>query len=738
MTFQTTSQFSRHSTIHICLFLTRLANEFTIFLPRTLTNYSFILKNYNWDMVTCITDVNEGFRIFNEILGESINKFCPLIKKKKQKHKRHPWVTSGISISSFKKNKLYKKYLNNPNALNKNNYLKYKNLFTKTIRAAENLYFLNEFTLNKSNIKKTWDLIKTTLNKKNSFSEIIIEGDDGIITDRRSICNKFNELFSCANPEADDICLERNFKSFLSPSVTNSFFLVDTNESEILHAVKNFKNSKSSGVDNISNFLLKKLINSILKPLNYLINLSFKYGQFPNCFKISKIIPLFKSGCKKSINNYRPISLISSISKLMEKLMHSRLNKFLENHDILTKFQYGFRKNVSTEFAILDLTHYIISNIESKLHTIGIFIDLKKAFDSLDHNILLAKLDNYGIRGIAFQWFKSYLADRFHFVAIDECSSDLLPMESGVPQGSILGPLLFNIFLNDLVNCSNISKFILYADDTTILLNDPNIEHLMSTANAEMCKIYNWLSCNKLKMNFKKTCFILFGPKIITNLLNANLVIHNTTIDRVDHTKFLGVIISSTLSWHDHIAYIKQKISKNIGIIYKLKKKFTRDIVRTLYYSLIFPYLIYCLPIWGNSPSCHLSLLEKSQNWFLRILFDLKKYDHISHYFDISNILTINKLYQLNLLLLFYKLITTNTCKYFYNIIGNFIYIASRSLRNTPVFRLPMSRTFVHKNSTIASGMKLWNKLPEKVKDSKTSYKFKLEILILIKKNYFG
>ena len=557
-------------------------------------------------------------------------------------------------------------------------------------------------------------MIRTSSNKLNLPKNITLKDDNGdLCTDKEIICSEFNEFFSSTPIINNNHTMNLDYTSFLNPSVSNSFFLNETNEYEVWDVVKKFKNSKSVGLDDISSFLLKQIIGNIITPLTHLINLSFRSGHFPDCFKISKLIPLFKSGCKNTISNYRPISLLSSISKILEKLVHNRLTSFLDKYNILTKYQYGFRPNSSTELAIFDLTHYISSNFESKLTTLGIFIDLRKAFDSLDHSILLAKLSNCGIRGVSLEWLCSYLTNRSHLVSIDDIKSNLLPMRSGVPQGSILGPLLFNIFLNDLVGSSSIAKFVLYADDTTILFHDSNINKLMQTANDEMNKIYNWLICNKLLLNFKKTNYIIFGPKISTNKFNTNLTIGNTNIDRVDCTKFLGIFLSSNLSWTEHINYLTTKISKNLGIINKLKQKYTFNIIKTLYYSLIYPYLTYCISIWGNGPKYLMHLCEKCQHSYLRILFKLKQSDHINSYFKLANILNIKQLYIFNNLKLFYKLFINNICHHINNIITSHTYVIHHSVRMKQIFRIPMVRTKLYLESTLISRMNLWNKLPD-------------------------
>ena len=603
---------------------------------------------------------------------------------------------------------------------------------------AEQNFYKNEFLKYKNDPKNTWKLIKSALNKSRKTQDIILKSDDKIITNTNSICDKFNEFFNSNYTENLDPNLNLDFKSFMGPSSIDSFFLLETNHTEILNTVNKLKNSKSSGTDNISNSLLKNLVLSILNPLNHLINLSLKNGQFPNVYKTSKILPLYKSGCHHSINNYRPISLLSSISKLIEYIMHDRLTSYLNKNNTLHNSQYGFRKNSSTELAIFDLSHYISKNMESKLLTLGIFIDLSKAFDSMSHSILLSKLYHYGIRGTAYQWFLSYLSNRQHYVAIDSSYSNPLPMKGGVPQGSILGPLLFNIFLNDISNSSKLFKFILYADDTTLLARDADYNNLTKIGNEEINKVNLWFNVNNLKINFSKTNFILFGPKITTSRINFSINISNIPITRVESIKFLGVFINSGLTWYDHILHISKKISKNIGLIGKLQYKLPFEILKSLYYTLIYPYLNYCVSVWGNGAKCHLSILTKCQNYFLRILFYLKKYDHISSYYKTANMLNIYEISILKILTIFYKLFIYKISPFFHLILQNYISHHIYSMRNLSTFSLPKFRTKIYSISPLFQGMRLWNSLPTVVTNSPHLGFFKSHIYKLLSDNFFS
>ena len=349
----------------------------------------------------------------------------------------------------------------------------------ENIRAAKQEYYFKTFTAQKRDMKKTWKTIDETLNRrknKNKFpSEFIVNNRS--ITDHKEIADQFNIFFSnIGSTLSDSIEINDNtldFTDYLNNPTEHRFNFNRITESETL-SIDKLKSKNSSGKDEISNKLLKSIKDEIAKPLTIIINQSLKTGIFPEALKIAKVKPLYKKGDNFGLNNYRPISLLPTICKIIERVMFTQLYSYLNAHNLLSEQQYGFRSQHSTELACVKLVDYITTEMDNikKIKTpTAIFLDLSKAFDTLNFNILLNKLQYYGIHGIALSLIKSYLTNRFQYVQFENSESDLLEIKTGIPQGSILGPLFFSIMINDLVKSSNKFKFLMYADDTTIYFN---------------------------------------------------------------------------------------------------------------------------------------------------------------------------------------------------------------------------------------------------------------------------
>lgn len=386
-------------------------------------------------------------------------------------------------------------------------------------------------------------------------------------------------------------------------------FLEPVEHTYVKKIVDKLKPKTSCGHDEISTKIMKLSIDTIIHPITHIINLSFSKGIFPKQLKIAKVIPLFKSGAKDQQKNYRPISLLPAFSKIFEKIMFNKIMSYLDSKSILYPHQYGFRPKHTTIHPLIHLLNKCAeanSNTPKQL-TMSIFCDLSKAFDVINHKILIHKLEFYGIRGIVKDWLINYLSHRSQYVQVEDVSSNLLQIECGVPQGSILGPLLYLIYVND-IHVSTQGLLLSYADDTSLIITDHDKINLFHKANTEISNLYDWFCANKLLLNANKTNFIVFrAPQNQCDFSDSNVFIDGIPLTQVGthfeekSTKFLGMLLDESLTWRYHINYINNKIARSLFMIKQVKKTLPSENLRMLYFAMIHPYLSYGLTAWGNA-----------------------------------------------------------------------------------------------------------------------------------------
>ena len=390
----------------------------------------------------------------------------------------------------------------------------------------------------------------------------------------------------------------------------------------------------------------------------------------------------------------------------------------MNKYKILSCNQYGFRKNHATAYALIQLYDKLSNAIDQGKVTLGLFIDLSKAFDTVNHDILLAKLEFYGVRGIALQWFQSYLSGRSLFVQYNGYKSSLKYVECGVPQGSILGPLLFLLYINDLCNVSKVLDFILFADDTNIFFSHKDPIFLMELVNTELQKLSGWFQANKLSINVKKSNYIIFKTSQNRQKLDLDFSINDTKIDRVTETLFLGVIIDECLTWKPHVQNFTRKISKSLGIIYKSSFCLKKNSLCTLYYSLVYPYLYYCACVWGLTYHSNLKRLVTFQKRAVRTISRSAFDAHTEPIFKSLKLLKFENIVSLQVAKIMYLYKNGQLPESFNNMFFTGEEIHNYNTRNKIFFRLPSCRTNVRKFSLRFQGPKIFNTINDEIKNS--------------------
>ena len=382
-------------------------------------------------------------------------------------------------------------------------------------------------------------------------------------------------------------------------------YLNPTSTTEIKSLIESLPPKTSSGCDNISNNLLKKLAPVLLEPLTIIFNKSLTEGIFPERMKLVDVVPLFKTNDQQESTNYRPISMLLTISKLLEKLMYKHTYNFLETTGQLYNSQYGFRKGHSCENAVSELVASIMKGKQEGHYTIATFIDLSKAFDTLEHGVLLEKLSKYGIRGLANEWYKSYLLNRKLRVKCPVSStgrieySDYKAVKYGTPQGSCLGPLIFLIFTNDLHKQLDHCASILFADETTLYNTLRNLRYLKWTSQEDLMKLVFWFKANKLKLNIDKTVCMLFQKPGKNEQID--LILDKVTLQNQKETKFLGLWLDDQLSWKSHIRKLLLKLNRNSNLLKYSQHLVPEPTKRLIYHAHIGSHIQYGLLLWGNN-----------------------------------------------------------------------------------------------------------------------------------------
>ena len=366
---------------------------------------------------------------------------------------------------------------------------------------------------------------------------------------------------------------------------------------EVEQLIKSFKEKKGN-INTIPIFIFKKL-STIIAPVICNIFNSAAEGTFPSILKIARVIPLHKAKSRKVKNNYRPISLLPFISKLIEKLIKIRACKFIDDQSILYNNQFGFRPGYSTTDALLHLVNDCTTALDNKEFTITIFLDLGKAFDTVNKDIMLTKLHRYGFRDNMNDFFRNYLTDRRMYVCVNEKESETRTTNIGLPQGSVSAPWLFSLYLNDMNRVSKKLTFLHFADDTVIYMTGNDLKQLCEEVCDELKKVDNWLQANRLSLNIDKTCYMIHTHRPF-DVDDCTVVIRNRPLQYVKMTKFLGMTLDDRFNYNAHVRTLSKQLARVKGILYKMSNVMPPDIIKNLYNSLFFSRMNYAISVWGG------------------------------------------------------------------------------------------------------------------------------------------
>ena len=706
--------------------------EIREYTSANVENFKKELNNVDWTSVCNQDDVNVSYsnfiNKFNEQFDKCIPKKMKRINSKKNKPKL-PWITTSLLKSIKRKNKLFKISIKKPTDTNIEKYKSYRNKLNSVLRLAKSNYYSVLLNQEKNNMRNTWkilnSIIRSNTNKSKCSEKFVSENET--FTCPLKISTEFNKYFANIGPSLASTIKHsgKDFSDYLHESYVNNCFFRPTSEDEILKIIKKFGNGKSPGHDKIKIDLVKQIANEIAYPLKLIINTSLSTGIVPDEFKIAKVIPIYKKDNPEMFGNYRPVSVLPCLSKVLERIVYNRSYDFLTKYDILYKKQYGFRTNHSTYMAVLDFINSVGKAVDEGMLTVGVFMDLSKAFDTIDHNVLLYKLNHYGFRGVCNKWFQNYLSNRKQYVSYNSAISSLTNVSCGVPQGSILGPLLFIIYMNDICQTSKLLSTILFADDTTVFYSHQNLSVLCSTLNRELKEVSNWFKANKLSLNAKKTNLMYLGTRSQTNIAIDNnyfdIYLDGCKLTRVFEAKFLGIIIDENMTWKKHIDNVCKICSRNIGVLNKVKLFLPTNALYKLYCTLLLPYFNYGLLLWGNSTKDHINKVFRLQKRAMRIISNSGYLTHTKPIFKRFNTLNIFDMYNKETAIFMFKYKNFLLPKSFENIFSIHRESHDYYTRNRDDFKIPMQKI----ENVFKIGPKIWNELPHNIKISQTLNQFK-------------
>lgn len=658
-----------------------------------------------------------------------------------------PWYDYTIKLASKTKNDFYKKFIskklhtdqqNDPELLEAHSrYKNYKNKLNSVIRKARRQYIFKSLEKAKNDARKTWSILNSLIINKSQPSSTITS-----IVDPRGIelfepvkqANCFNNFFTqIGHTLASNIPTPCNktFNQFLNPPYAESFFLSPATPDEVGRVFRECSNSNALDINSHSQKLFTSIYDLMKYDIAQLYNTSVSMGIFPTCMKLAKVIPIYKKGRKDHLANYRPIAILPFLSKIIEKLVNKRLLNFLIEHSLINSSQYGFLPGRSTIHAAMEYYEIIAQGFSDNKSTISISLDLSKAFDTINVDILLTKLSHIGIRGTALDWFRSYATSRRQCVAVAGVLSSEEPISCGVPQGSVLGPTLFLIYINDIINSSSHFKFIQYADDTTLIFQTNKTacpKTQQNLVNIELGKIVTWLHCNKLSLNVSKTQVIGYNLAFPRNAYQ--IAINNEPLSFVSNINFLGIHFNESLKWDTHILHIKSKISKITGLLHRQKKFLPKRSLLLLYNSLIHCHLTYGTELWGASPMSALCNIKKIQKSAIRAIMNAQPRTHTASLFAELKILPVNKIYENSL--------GTQMYKAFHNLLPPNLQLLytrpfARTTRQSGTnLTTKLKSTKLQNSRPSVSGPHFWNSIPANIKPfSLATFKRKLKLHLI-------
>ena len=678
-----------------------------------------------WDLINETEDPNVALEWLNKTMLNSLNRHAPIKTKRVRRQIKPKWFNADVRRAITRRNKIKK---SSPLEL------KLAQKRTKNIiKQAKTQYYEDLIKEHKNDPANIWKIFREFQKPNSKCKHIQIVKDDKVISDPESVAEEFSTHFSNAtstyyfNP---DTAINNETTSNTIHSSDGAFHIPPIDNMKVLQIIQTLNSKKATGFDGISAKLLKIAAPVIGNYITKICNKSIQSGIFPETWKHAKIQPIHKKGPKDKVENYRPISILSIVSKILERHVHDALSKYVEENELLTQSQSGFRKLHSCHTALTHMTNKWYKNINEGKLIGAVFLDLSKAFDLVPHDILLSKLLQFHCSNSSIRWFQSYLKNRKQTVVVDFKTSTSKLVKSGVPQGSILGPLLFKLFINDLPDSVYNSEADLYADDCTLTATGNSVAVLEIKLNKDLQNIASWCQANKMHINpSKSTCMILSTRQKRKTLLKNNLTLHinNEKLTNVQSHKLLGLVIDSNLTWKEHADHVLKKVNKNIFIFKKIKRFLAPNSRHLFCNAYILPHIDYCCNIWGHCPETHKLAINRILKRSARLALNATISTPSQELFSTLHWLKFENRVQYQTATLTYKALNNLAPSYLKNCLS---YSANNSLRSNTNsnLQLPSVHIELFRQSFEYSAPKVWNIFNNQIKSASTLSSFKSKV----------
>lgn len=681
--------------------------------------------NYDW---SCLNDgsLDEACVKFTNIFLDMV-KSCIPSKTVTVRPDDKPWYDHEIRHFSIKRDRAKKKLKKSGSQYLKEQYQKLRNKVNNLKKHAKEIFYNNlESSISDffSNDKKQfWSIIRHFVKSNGNTSSIppLKTNQNIYCYSEREKAECLNDFFTSISTINDDNCDLPAFEF----KCQNKLLTIECTPDEIKSLIETLNPNKASGPDGINNKMLKPVAKEVAVPLSILFNRSFREGKFAESWKYSNVIPLPKKGNSSEPSDFRPVSLLCGPGKLQERIVFKHIHNFLIENNLIYKYQSGFLPNHSTTFQLIDIYHNICQVIDNNQFACMVFCDVSKAFDRVWHKGLIFKLKQLGVDGDVLKWISNYLNKRQQRVVIKSSMSDFRYTNAGVPQGSVLGPLLFLIYVNDIAE-SLLSLTRLFADDSSLFCSASNIQDIEGIINHDLQVLAAWAKRWLINFNPAKTEAILFTLKQLDH--TPNLIFNNVQIQFVEHHKHLGLTLSKNGQWHEHIQNILTSAAKIVGIMRKLKFTLTRVALNQIYLSYVLPILEYSSVVWDGCSLQDSNSLEKLQNEAARIVTGLTRsvsLDKLYRECGWPSLADRRKQQKMNFM---YRSMNDLVPSYITDLIPPVIRETTNyPLRNQNNITQLFCRTELFRKSCIPSGITLWNSLDENLRNSSSLDSFKYQ-----------